>query len=304
MSKREYIVVNDGIEGSGKSSLMTADNLAFLKRGGKLLTFPGYDVYNDDGEVISEQIDIAKLLNMLLSEELRNVRVSMDEMENWLDSYESQSQIAKILVAIAQQRRKMNIGMYGTINPSYEWLPRKFRGIFQILNHCEDMHFITKGAVPEGTLFRITTIDMLGLITGKPGKRLRPRMFYGKPYRKHFKSYSVVDIQEKWTRVKVNKRVIEVDLNGDGESDGEFVPKPGGLDIPLNRKADQAAQYILNEYIKNGNDEILVADMHDAVLSQGVDISKHQLKKIMNKFGWDSATLTRKGNPARYYIPA
>lgn len=86
MNRCEYIVVNDGIEGFGKFFLMIVDNFVFIKCGGKFFIFFGYDVYDDDGKIIFEKIDIVVLFDFFLKEELRNVCVLMDEMENWFDN--------------------------------------------------------------------------------------------------------------------------------------------------------------------------------------------------------------------------
>lgn len=303
MARREFITIIDGIEGSGKTTLMTAHNISFVRRGGKLYTFPGYDVFDSNHRKVSQQIALEELVEMFVQERLENARLSIDEMENWLDSYESQSQVGKILVAIAQQRRKKNLSMIGTINPDWNWLPRRFKGIAQVLIHCDDMHFITKGGVPEGEMFKVTTYDLKGMITGKIGKRLRPKLFYGKRYRPFFDTYSTVSIMEKYTKVHINKRVIEVDFNG--ESDGEFnlnddaIEQYAGNYQKVNLGA--VVNHIFNK-LKEGNVSMIPKkDLRNLVYAQGVNAHSTTIGAKVPP-DWISKEVRIKGVKVPHYV--
>ena len=268
-------MVIDGVEGSGKTLFMTANNLAFVRQGGKLYTFPGYKVLESDGTQVSEEIDGDTLMGLLLEEKLRNIRISIDEMQNWLDAYNSRSTIADLMAAIFQQRRKFQLSMIGTINPTWEWLPKRIRLLTHIRVKAEDMNRRKR----PGTFIKLTYYDNMGLITGKVGVKLRPKPFFNAwKYWNNYDTWAPIDIMNKYTRLKVNKRVIEVDFNGDGESDGEFIPNPDGIYIPNNGNGvAAAAEYVFNSFLKEGITKVNRKAAIDSVLAQGVNATRQKV---------------------------
>lgn len=284
MNRREYITVIDGIEGSGKTTVMTYENIKFVKRGGKLYTFPGYDVFDDNHRKVSQQLALEELVELFVTGKLENARLSIDEMENWLDSYESQSQIGKILVSIAQQRRKRNLSMIGTINPDWQWLPKRYKAIAQILMHCEDMYFVLHGAVPEGELFRITEYDLKGMKTGKLGRRLRPRNFPGKALRPYFDSFGTVDIIEKYTKVRVKKREIEVDFNGNQIEGETQIDKWAWLDSKVNEIKERNIDKLQKWQLLSLLEKPITKDITEMLNIRGIHWDHYEQAYVIDSF--------------------
>lgn len=272
------ITVIDGVEGSGKTLFMTANNIAFARSGGKLFTFPGYKVLDAHGNQISEEITLDKIMELLVQEKLHDMRIAIDEMQNWLDAYNSRSTIADLMVAIGQQRRKFELSMIGTINPHWLWLPKRIRELTHIRIHAEDMSRKLRHLTP-GTSIKLTYYDNMGFITGTPGRKLRPKPFRNaSKYWKHYDTYAPIDIMNKYTRMKINKQVIEVDFNNDGQSDGEFVPNPDGIYIPKNGNGvEAAAAYVFNSFLKEGITKVNRKAAIDSVLAQGVNATRQKV---------------------------
>lgn len=217
-----------GPEGGGKSCLMAWFLRAHYKSGGKVLTFPGYDLYKtrrtENGktpELASESVPIESWVN--LSPELSNVAIGIDELQNFFHSYTHNTVANRLFsMGIAGQRRKRNLAVIYTMQLSRE-LPQTIRERTHLFIYCWDTYWRSKMddgftddnvATERGRMVEVRPYDNLGHLSGMPGQPLQPWIFLAHKLWPYYDSYAVVDVWNAFAKIKVKGREIELDEGG------------------------------------------------------------------------------------------
>jgi hypothetical protein len=223
-----------GPEGAGKSLLMTWYMRYHLLNGGRVLTFPGYQVYGKkhtekdiekgvEPSIASEEIPIEQWIS--LSPELSNVAIAIDELQNFFHSYMHNTVANRLFsMGIAGQRRKRNLIVYYTMQLTRE-LPPTIRERTHFFIYCWDRYwrrnmadtFFDDGVgIPSerGVKIEIRPYDNLGTATGFPGTPCQPWVFSGKDLWLYYDSYAAVDTWHAWRKVEIKSDPLILDGHG------------------------------------------------------------------------------------------
>lgn len=217
-----------GPEGAGKTMLMTYFGLLHLSKGGKVYTFPGYDIVDLEGKKLSEPLPMEKWVT--LPDDLRDVLICIDEIQNFFGSDRYMTWINKIFVNIARQRRHRSLGIMYTLQDWGDLDPR-IRDTTAVLISCTDAYWSRAGkadGLVRGDIIDYNVVDVKGFFTGHPwtlmsrrkiGSKARPARLIVGP---HYNSYSDVDIWAGLTQIDIKKPKLTIDL-----TDGQEPPKKG-----------------------------------------------------------------------------
>jgi len=207
-----------GDEGDGKSLLMTRYGMEFYRMGGEVVTFPGYEL-TENGKVISQTITLEQWVK-LDPTILKGKLILIDEIIDFCDATMWQTNFVKITSGVYGQRRHTNTAIIYTLQ-YFEELPKGLRRKTAFLVECKDgarYNDVRENPIIEGTKTYTWVIDL----HGRKNLHLRGYKYRGPTYynRKYWENYSTEknpDIMSKFVQVKINKPVIEIDLNGDGK---------------------------------------------------------------------------------------
>ena len=206
------IVYYGGVEGSGKTMMMTRDLWYHHRCGGKIYAFPGYELLNTKGNVVSKLLMPEQVINLMVSEEV-GYAIAIDEITNFMNKHHWQDQIVDLFTfGVAAQRRKKSMAILAT-GPIFEDAPKVLRNMFHEVVHLEDWHWKNR-AIPPGVQSRFYRQDMRGMLSGQIGKCTRPRLFNTKRYWKHANTFSPVDPRYQLRRVRVLRKETLVDEDG------------------------------------------------------------------------------------------
>lgn len=206
------IVYYGGVEGSGKTTLMTRDLKYHHYCGGRVFAFPGYQLLNDRGKEVSELLYPHQWIK-LLREEVYDYAVAIDEVQNFLNKHNWYDDIVDLLsYGAAAQRRKRRFAICVT-GPIFDWLPKDLKDMFHEVIEMQDRHWKTK-SIPRGEQFLVVREDRRGMLSGKVGTKTFPRIFHGKKYRKNFNSYSIIDPEWQLRKFNIRRNSIQVDADG------------------------------------------------------------------------------------------
>lgn len=219
-----------GPEGAGKTLLMTYFGLLHIARGGRIRTFPGYQITNGHGKVITEPIEMEEWVT--LPPELRDCLIDVDEIQNFFGSDRYMSWVNKLWAAIVAQRRHRNLGIHYTVQ-DWEDLDPRVRKKTHVLGICRDLYWSSWGkeeGVGRGELISINFIDVKGFFTGMPWTPGPSHIVRSKEIWPYFPSYGDVDIWSGMTKVEFKKPKYTIDLTKSGEREEEPAPakSPGG----------------------------------------------------------------------------
>lgn len=209
------ITVFTGPEGAGKTSRMTAALIQHWWLGGKVYTFPGYDVSDGKGNFISTTLKIEEWLTMD-EEKLANCAIGIDEPRSFFSITGWGSALQRIFVALLSQRRKRGMAILMTSH-EYRHLPTAMRDYVHFIVTCWDMHWANAWAdkkVERGKVISCACCDVKGFVTGFPGSWSTPYIFRAEPYWRHYNTYAYIDALQQFTKVKVKRPEIELDLTG------------------------------------------------------------------------------------------
>lgn len=209
-----------GVEGSGKSCMMTRDLYRHALYGGRILTFPGYEVYGrTKKQVISETIFPEQLLELITGDRstidvIRNQRIAVgvDEVSNFFDHHTWYNKINDVLKAILQQRRKLQIAFLMT-GPIYEELPPDIRRMIHEVIHCCDGHTL-KRDIPRGQTCIYYKQDMRGLLSHPNYHYTRKMKFRMIPWQRHFDTYAAISPLNQFVKVRFQNREVIVGIDG------------------------------------------------------------------------------------------
>lgn len=206
-----------GPEGAGKTCLMTAYCHAHVKLGGKLFTFPGYQLTDGNGKVLSEEIKPEQWAS--LPEELNNTVIAIDEINNFFDAYRYNAVMAGLFTSLQQQRRHRNLGLLFTIQ-NEQWLPPRMRQLTHYYIRCFDLYWSYHSSdepIERGNIISFTIEDCKGFQRGIPGFTIGPSYFHAKKYWPLYNTYAIVDIFQKYQKIKIKQPEIIMDFREEVE---------------------------------------------------------------------------------------
>lgn len=194
------IVYYGGPEGSCKSVMMGRDCYIHHRLGGQIHAFPGFEVFNKAGTVISKLLNPFEMYTTVM--QLNGVVIAIDEIQNFINHHNWWNKIIDILTyGIAAQRRKRNLAILAT-GPIFNWLPSDFRMMFHEVVHMKDRHWEMK-KIPRGEQAIIYREDRRGVLSGQIGKTTRPTIFKAKKYWQHIDTYAPIDVMHQFERVEI-----------------------------------------------------------------------------------------------------
>ena len=243
-----------GPEGSGKTLIMSYFGLMHIARGGRLLAFPGYELSDGHGKVLSEPLDIEQWVTM--PPELRDVLICIDEVQNFFNSRRHMSVLNYLFANLAAQRRHRNIGVMYTVQ-DWGWLDDRIRWLTHVLIVCSDLYWSSWGkeqGVGRGELISANFFDIKGFFTGKPWTPGPQFLLKAKEIWKCYNTYADVDMFSGLTKVEFKKPRITIDLTAPEE--GEEV----GAEKPLKSQAASSRAESTKE---------MLSDLH----AKGVDVA-------------------------------
>lgn len=216
-----------GPEGGGKTCLMTYLCLLHKSRGGKLLTFPGYEVTDGHETKLSEPLDIDQWITM--PPELRDVLIAIDEIQNFFNSRRHMSVLSYLFANLAAQRRHRNLGVIYTVQ-DWGWLDDRIRWLTHVLITCSDLYWSSWGkeeGVKRGELISAHFFDVKGFFTGKPWTPGPQFLLRAKEIWPCYNSYADVDTWTGLTQVQFKKPKLTIDLRAPREEGEEDAPPAG-----------------------------------------------------------------------------
>ena len=207
-----------GDEGDGKSLMMTKFGMDFYHMGGEVITFPGYEL-EENGKVISQEITLRQWVQ-LDPAILKGKLVLIDEITDFCDATLWQTNFVKITSGVYGQRRHTNTGMIYTLQ-YFEELPKSLRRKTAYIIDCKDAaryNDVRQNQVAEGAKTYTSITDLHGRKNlHLRGFTYRGPTYYNKKYWENYSTEKNPDIMSKFVQVKINKPVIEIDLDGDGK---------------------------------------------------------------------------------------
>lgn len=155
-----------GPEGAGKTALMTYYSRKHYLLGGEVWAFPGYELRNNAGRVVSKLINPSEIMNKL--DDMQYVMIDIDEIQNFIHHHAWQSPLVDIIAyGAAAQRRKREFVLNVT-GPQFSWLPPDLKMMFHLVFSCRDKHWRDK-KTPRGQQIVFSITDNRGVLSGYPG---------------------------------------------------------------------------------------------------------------------------------------
>lgn len=246
----------EGVEGSGKSCMMARDLFLHYRAGGRVLSFPGFELYGDNKkQVLSELFMPEQILSLLKQENTKVLRkqkiaIAGDEITNFFNHHTWYNKICDIVYAVMAERRKLGIAFLMT-GPLYHKLPPDLRDMIHEIIHCQDNHTLNH-AIPRGEKCIYYKEDLRGLLSNPKHRFSRKKVMSMKQWYTHYDTYAATDSLHQFVRVKVKGRTVVYDENGEIINNGYESP-------------DEAT---LNKYIKEYNEQNQVKDPRENVIKQ------------------------------------
>jgi hypothetical protein len=217
-----------GPEGAGKTLMMTYFGLIHISREGDIRTFPGYEITDGHGNVLSTPLEMEEWVT--LPPELRDCLIDVDEIQNFFGSDRWMSWVNKLWANVVAQRRHRNLGVHYTVQ-DWEDLDPRVRKKTHVLAVCRDLYWSSWGkdeGIGRGELVSVNFIDVKGFFTGTPWTPGPSQMVRAKEIWPYYDSYGEVDIWSGMTKVKFTKPEIGIDLTGKAEKEEPAPAKPKG----------------------------------------------------------------------------
>ena len=254
------IVYYGGPEGSCKTVMMGRECYIHHRMGGDIYAFPGFEVKNKNGKVISHLLNPFEVYTTVM--ELNGVVIAIDEIQNFINHHNWWNKIIDILTyGIAAQRRKRNLVILAT-GPIFDWLPHDLKMMFHEVVHMADRHWQVK-SIPRGYQAVIIREDRRGVLSGQIGYRTHPKIFHAKKWWPHVDTYAPVDVMHQFERVEVRA--------------GRTVMKDGRV-----LSAEEVAQLDYESRTQFGRFGNKVKDLIDDLKQQGItSFPKHQMYEMV-----------------------
>ena len=205
------IVYFCGPEGGGKTVMMTRECRIHHLLGGEIYAFPGYELKNNAGRVVSTTILPHQVLGIL--DDMQYIVLVIDEISNFMNHHTWYAKMVDIMTyGAAAQRRKRGFVILAS-GPIFEWLPADLRLMFHEVVNCSDRHWRYKN-IPRGTKIEFYREDRRGVLSGNIGTRTKPRIFDPRPYFKYFETFSLVDPKYQFNKIRIQAEEILMDAKG------------------------------------------------------------------------------------------
>lgn len=208
----------EGVEGSGKTCMLTKDLYRHKMYGGRVLSLPGYQLFGrTQRSVLSEVIHPEQILEMLSTDDTKLIRdqkivIAMDEVTSYFNNHDWHNKINDVLEILLQERRKFRIGVMMT-GPEEERLPSNIRYMIHEMIHCRNLHSLHRD-IPNDLYCVYYKEDRRGMLSHPRYKFTRKRQFNMKRWHKHFDTYAAVGYNLN-TKYRIQKQ--EVMLGKDGK---------------------------------------------------------------------------------------
>jgi len=219
------IVYLGGPEGGGKTALMTRYNRIHYLMGGECWAFPGYELLNNRGRVVSRLVMPEEIMGLL--DDMQYVVLSIDEIQNFLNHHHWADKLVEIMTEAAAQRRKRQFVILAT-GPEFEWVPKDLRQMFHEVIDCRDRHW-KNHAIPRGQQIEFYRVDRRGVLSGRIGARTPSKTFWAGNYFRYFKTLSLVDPSYRFRKVRIKKEEVLIDSSGHIINNSE-ISDPASLD--------------------------------------------------------------------------
>lgn len=213
-----------GPEGSGKTTLMTAYCCGAARYGGKVYTFPGYEVIDRKEKPVSETILPEQWAS--LPENINGVVIAITEANIFFNSLHFQESTSELFTYLGQQRRKRKLGIIYDVQ-LWNWFNNRLRDLTHVLVSCWDLYWTyryKKDCPPRGTNLIITERDCKGFYTGRPWSKARPKLFNGSRYWPFFRTDDTVDPMAGKVKINYKKRQVMM-------SDGAVMGSQGAYSV-------------------------------------------------------------------------
>jgi hypothetical protein len=230
----------EGIEGSHKSAMMTRDLLLHHRSGGKVMAFPGYELKEDDGKIVSEVMMPEDWVTLPATLKMQKIAIAIDEVTNFFNNHVWYNKICDMMAGLLAERRKFEIAVLMT-GPFYRRLPPNIQEFIHEVVHCSD-HHTRNHDVARGERCIYYKEDLRGLLSPRfPDRRFTTkRVFYSKPYWKNYDTYQAVDIINQFIKVKFKGREIIVGADGKIMQPNEYgTSDPATLERFVNQYKEQ-----------------------------------------------------------------
>lgn len=237
----------EGVEGSGKSCMMSRDLFLHYVAGGRVLAFPGYELYDGKGNTISELVLPQQWVT--LPEELKHKKIvfAIDEVTNFFNNHTWYNKICDLMAGLLAQRRKFEMAVLMT-GPIFQRLPPNISELVHEVVHCQDNHTVNH-AIRRGEKCLYYKEDMRGLLS-RPSMRITRRfVFKMRPWYKYYNTYSPVSLFNQFTKLDIKNKVIKI-VDGQIVEDDKITDESQpsvrltALDIRKNRLRPHVYEYL------------------------------------------------------------
>lgn len=271
-----------GPEGAGKSALMTRYARIHHLMGGHIWAFPGYELKNQRGRVISRLVMPEEVMSLV--DDMQYIVLLIDEIQNFINHHYWQSKLADVLTyGAAAQRRKRQFVLLAT-GPQFNWLPPDLRGMFHVVFHCRDMRWRDK-TLPRGERIAFVEQDMRGVLSGWPGSALPERIFWPSKYFQFYDTFSLVDPKYQNLRIKVKKDEVIVDSQGRVLDGDRYQTDPETMNRLIAQYSEQQEDKLtiqVNEVFRNFESKGLES-IDSSLLWDIFNVKNHGQKTVIGK---------------------
>ncbi len=203
----------EGVEGSGKTCMMSRDLLFHYASGGRVLAFPGYELYgNTKKEVLSETLLPEQWVTLPDELKRQKIAIAIDEVNSFFNHHNWYNKICDMMYSLLAQRRKFEIAVLMT-GPIFYNLPPDIRSMIHEVVHCADNHQLNH-AIHRGEKCIYTKEDLRGLLSRPTQRFSRKKVFMMRSFWHHYDSWAAVDAINQFITVKFKKREIIIGADG------------------------------------------------------------------------------------------
>lgn len=284
-----------GVEGSGKTCMMTRDLHRHYGAGGRVLAFPGYELYGrNKNQVLSELMFPEQILELLDGDNVKEIRamkiaIAIDEVLNFFNHHNWYNKINDILYAVLAERRKLGLALLMT-GPEYEKLPPDIRGMIHEIIRCWDAHSFNRKEIPVGVICKYYKEDRRGLLSHPRYRFSRRRKFYMKPWYRHYDTYAAVNSLHQFLKLRFQGREILVGPDGkpiepaldlDVESFDGMISKYNPVEDPRVTRVKQVVSYLREKGKMSAEASLILEMLGETRLDRGVK----GVGRILNSLG-------------------
>ncbi len=259
-----------GVEGSGKTCMMTRDLYRHYLAGGRVLAFPGYELYGKTKkQVLSEPFMPEQILTLLDGTNVNEIRhqkiaIAMDEVLNFFNHHNWYNKICDIMYVILAQRRKLGVVVTMT-GPEFEKLPADIRGMVHEVVRCWDAHSFNRES-PRGQVCKYYKEDKRGLLSNPRFRFSCKRKFYMKEWFKHYDTYAAVGALSQFLKIKIKGKEVVYDQFGkpiitsqelDTNSMDGLIEQYRPKEDPRVGQVEQVLSYLKNKGIVYADNDLL-----------------------------------------------